>query len=192
MPLDNLAIAIAKLQDNYPASIDEAIALVNEALGVLPPLHPQWSVTLIHRGLFFFRMYNHTHDSNCLERAVDSSREAVNISSASAFQRFTAALSWAQSADARAHSSTLEAYQLAIDLLPHLATLGHSLQARQEILAVKSDGLARNGTACAIRSGEFGKAVEFLEHGRSTFWSQALRLRTPLDSLDIEAPEQAK
>ena len=52
---------------------------------------------------------------------------------------------------------------------------------------MKSDGLARIGAACAIRSGEFGKAVEFLEQGRSTFWTQGLRLRTSLDSLFVEA-----
>jgi hypothetical protein len=55
-----------------------------------------------------------------------------------------------------------------------------------------SDGLARNAAACAIRSGDFGKAVEFLETGRNIFWSQALQLRTPLDELRTAAPDLAK
>jgi len=51
-----------------------------------------------------------------------------------------------------------------------------------------SDGLARNAAACAIRSHQYNKAVEFLEEGRAVFWSQALELRTPMTRLRDKAP----
>ena len=51
-----------------------------------------------------------------------------------------------------------------------------------------SDGLARNAAACAIRSHQYNKAVEFLEEGRAVFWSQALELRTPMTHLRDVAP----
>jgi hypothetical protein len=40
--------------------------------------------------------------------------------------------------------------------------------------------------------GEYSKAVAFLEEGRSIFWTQALRLRTPLDQLRSKDPHLAK
>ena len=126
--------------------------MLDEALHLLPPLHPDRAKILGHLGSLLFQMYDHSSVLNCLERAVDSFREAVNLSSASALRRFIVARLWARHADVHSHSSALEAYQHAIDFLPRLATLGHTLQARQEILASQSDGLARNAAACAIRS----------------------------------------
>ena len=67
-----------------------------------------------------------------------------------------------------------------------------NLQSRQQILESGKNGLARNAAACAIRSGHFSRAVEFLEEGRTIFWSQALQLRTPLDKLPLEAPDLAQ
>jgi len=67
--------------------------------------------------------------------------------------------------------------------------LGLDLQSRQQALTSGSDGLARDAAACAIRSGQYGKAVELLEEGRAIFWSQALQLRTPMSHLREVAPE---
>ena len=181
-----------QLQDNHPASIGEAITLVNEAINLLPPLHPDLVCFLQYLGSLLFNMFDYTYDSNYLESTVDSFCKAVNLSSASALLRFAAARSWAHHADVHTHPSALEAYQHAVELLPRLATLGHTLQAQQEILASRSDGLACNVAACTIRSGEFDKAVKFLEQGWTMFWSQALWLRTPLDSLSIEALKLAE
>ncbi|THH11187.1 hypothetical protein EW146_g8131 [Bondarzewia mesenterica] len=70
--------------------------------------------------------------------------------------------------------------------------LGLNLQSRQEALISRSDGLARDAAACAIRSGDFKKAIELLEEGRAIFWSQALQLRTPLDDLRVKRPALAQ
>jgi hypothetical protein len=83
----------------------------------------------------------------------------------------------------------MDAYLTAIELLPRLAMLGSGLHARQRALTSGSDGLARDAAACAIRSGQYGKAVELLEEGRAIFWSQALQLRTPMSHLREVAPE---
>jgi hypothetical protein len=57
---------------------------------------------------------------------------------------------------------------------------------------ISGNGLARDAAASAIRSGEYVKAITFLEEGRSIFWSQALQLRTPLVELESKAPDLAK
>jgi hypothetical protein len=95
-------------------------------------------------------------------------------------------------ADDTKHPSALEAYQVAIELLPRLAALGLDLQSCQQILTLKADGLARDTAARAIQSGQPDKAVELLEEGRTTFWSQVLQLRSPLDKLQHLAPELAQ
>jgi hypothetical protein len=72
----------------------------------------------------------------------------------------------------------LDAYQVAIELPPQLVTLGLDLQSRQQAWTSSSDGLAHNGAACAIRPGQYDKAVGLLEDGRTVFWLQAMKLRT--------------
>ena len=115
---------------------------------------------------------------------------AVSSESSPPVDRFNAGIAWAKYAHST-HSSALDAYQQTINLLPHLATLGMHLQARQEALS-SSNGLACNAASCAIEAGKLEKAVEFLEEGRGVFWAQSLQLRTPLDQLWGVAPELAK
>jgi hypothetical protein len=66
--------------------------------------------------------------------------------------------------------------------------LGLDLEARQKTLPLLKD-LASDAAACAIESNEYARAVEFLEAGRSVFWSQALQLRTPFDRLNTAHPD---
>ena len=40
-----------------------------------------------------------------------------------------------------------------------------------------------------FRPGRYDEAVELLEEGRAVFWSQVLRLRTPVNALRNVAPE---
>jgi heme-degrading monooxygenase HmoA len=66
------------------------------------------------------------------------------------------------------------------------------LFSRQQILSTaKGTTLASDAAACAVGRGEYTIAVEFLEAGRSIFWSQALHLQTPLDDLAAIRPDIA-
>ena len=119
---------------------------------------------------------------------MDSFRVAVACESAAASLRFRAAKRWAVLADGR-HGSALDAFHAAIQLLPRLAMLGLDLPSRWQALASGSNGLAPAAAACAIKSGQYDKAVELLEEGRAIFWAQALQLRTPMTDLHDVAPE---
>jgi hypothetical protein len=134
-------------------------------------------------------MYSLTHESVYLDDAMASFEAAVNCKAASASARFGAARSWASYADKFSHESALGAYRAAIELLPRLAMLGLDLQSRRHALISSSDGLARDAAACAIKLGQYDRAVELLEEGRGVFWSQALTLRTPMTDLHDIAPE---
>ncbi|KAJ7606437.1 hypothetical protein B0H17DRAFT_1119610 [Mycena rosella] len=87
----------------------------------------------------------------------------------------------------------LEAYETSVELLPQQAMLGLDIQSRRKALTLDlTIGLATDAAACASRLNEIGKAVEFLEAGRSVFWSQALQLHTSLDDLEAVHPELAE
>jgi hypothetical protein len=82
------------------------------------------------------------------------------------------------------HTSALDAYHAAIELLPQLAALHLDLPSRQQILSNSKDStLALDAASYAVGMNQYNIAVEFLEAGRSIFWSQALHLRTPLENL---------
>ena len=175
--------------------LEETISLYREALHCLPASHPHrcrilyyLASTLCHR----------ITSPNCftnesLDMAIDSFRAAFKCETASVLDRLTAAQEWARHADELQHSSALEAYEAAIHFLPLVAMLTASVQSRHRLLANKVNlGLANDAAACAIRMGQSEQAVELLEEGRAVFWSQALRLRTPLDDLQQVHPELAK
>jgi len=78
-----------------------------------------------------------------------------------------------------------------LQALPQLAALNLDIKSRQKVLSVNSDGLARDASKFAIQAGNLDKAVEFLEAGRTIFWSQLLSVRSPFDELQKISPELA-
>jgi tetratricopeptide (TPR) repeat protein len=106
---------------------------------------------------------------------------------------FQIAKGWIRSADKNQHRSAIDAYEAALQALPQVAALSLDVQSRQEALAAGSDGLARDASRCAIRFGNLEKAIEFLEAGRSIFWTQVLSLRSPfINYKDIDQNWQIK
>ena len=168
--------------------LEEAIGVASQSLDALVNNHPLTCLVARNQGDIFFVAYSHTKESQYLHKAMNSLRVAVACEASPISFRFRVAKWWAGLADFR-HDSALDAYLAAIQLLPRLATLGLDLPSRQQALTSGSDGLARAAAACAIRSGQFSKAVELLEEGRGVFWSQALQLRTPMNDLRDVAPE---
>ncbi|KAI0088787.1 TPR-like protein [Irpex rosettiformis] len=84
----------------------------------------------------------------------------------------------------------LQVHQHIIDLVPQIVWLGHDVNRRyQELFSLGS--LSNQAAAAAIAAGEYSRAIEWLESGRSIVWSQVLRLRTPLDDLRQRHPETA-
>jgi hypothetical protein len=101
--------------------------------------------------------------------------------------RFNAAVEWARFAQIEDHSSLLDAYGVALDLLPELSWPGLSIRDRHHHI-VGAGEVARNAATAAIVAGSPEKAVEWLEQGRSIIWGQLLNLRTPVDDLRMHHP----
>ncbi|KAI0825523.1 CHAT domain-containing protein [Irpex lacteus] len=88
--------------------------------------------------------------------------------------------------------SLLEAYELQLSLMSQCLWLGNGVQDRYSAKELPHFGhiVAKAATA-AINAGEFKKAVEWIESGRTLVWSQILQLRTPLDDLHQSHPQLA-
>jgi tetratricopeptide (TPR) repeat protein len=194
MSLNNLATALRTRfhQSGQRNDLDDAILFHGEALDELASGHPSFCSSSVNLGLTLMDGYSHADKSEYLEKGIAAFRMAAMYNAAAASIRFQAAKLWAHFADYFRHESALDAYQAAIELLPRLAMLGLDLQSRKQALTSGSDGLARNAATCAIRSSQYGRAVELLEAGRGVFWSQALQLRTPMTDLRGVAPELEK
>jgi hypothetical protein len=100
--------------------------------------------------------------------------------------RYQAMLHWIRDAESvhnRRQASS--AYRSAIDLLPHLGYIGQDAITRREALAY-ARGIACQAAAHELTSDNTDTAIELLEQGRSVFWTQLLRLRSPQDVAPVE------
>jgi hypothetical protein len=100
--------------------------------------------------------------------------------------RYQATLHWIRDAELVHDSNQASsAYRSAIDLLPHLGYIGQDAITRREALAY-ARGIACQAAAHELTSDNTDTAIEFLEQGRSVFWTQLLRLRSPQDVAPVE------
>ncbi|KDQ52439.1 hypothetical protein JAAARDRAFT_210593 [Jaapia argillacea MUCL 33604] len=181
--LINLASSLGALLEKGRklADVEELVELEREILNLRP--HPQQALSLNHMAQRLFARFQLTGEMTDMEEAVKAFRASATHEAASEFELFIHACHWSQMASKSNHTSGVEAFQTAIRLLPRIAMLGSNIRSQLVALRSRSVGLASDAAFFCLRSGEIEKAVEFLEEGRSVFWSQALHLRTPLDNL---------
>ncbi|KAJ7259411.1 CHAT domain-containing protein [Mycena rebaudengoi] len=170
--------------------LKESVLMQRNAVGLTPNGHPDKPLLLFNLGNSLLTQFNHLGDQLDLQQAILHYTAAACATTGSPDIRFDAASSWAQCARLGKHSSLLEAYQVALDLLPELAWLGLSIKDRHYHL-LKAGKVVREAAAAATVSGQAKKAVEWLEQGRSVIWGQLLNLRTPVDILKNSHPKLA-
>ncbi|KAK7051931.1 CHAT domain-containing protein [Favolaschia claudopus] len=179
--------------DSFSSDADEVLNLYHAALALCPSPNPARGVCLHNLGLFLMKEAEDVLGGQHRDKGARVFREACSYEYSSVSRRFTSAKLWFRFAHTLQHPSVLEACQTAIDLLLQNVSLGKDLNSRHEILAslalTDTAGIACEAAACAITCNELAKAVEFLEAGRSVFWSQASQLRVPLNELRVISPE---
>ena len=192
--LYNLATALAIQFEagGRKSDLDEAISLIRQAVDLQPSPHPGQPLSLHMLGTLLIHAHSLAgEDSQYLEESMSSFIAASQCVSQPPSGRLRSTKAWITHADRYQHISAIDAYTAALQALPEMAALSSDVYSRQEALTARSDGLARDASRCAIRSGKLDKAIEFLEQGRSIFWSQILFLRSPFDELHDIAPELA-
>ncbi|KAH9846743.1 CHAT domain-containing protein [Lenzites betulinus] len=91
--------------------------------------------------------------------------------------RLSAAIQWAKVASARGPKPTLEALEVALDVLPLIAWAGSRMVVQYKTLARLSVDVGPWAAACALACGRADDAITYLERGRNVLWSQSLQLR---------------
>ncbi|TFK21256.1 hypothetical protein FA15DRAFT_707405 [Coprinopsis marcescibilis] len=173
-----------------PEDLEESISLLQKASSLIGATHYHWCT--VHGSLFQTLHTKYRQSSN--EEDFDS---AYNVLEAVAqnevgplFERFR--LSWARARFNRQYNrpSTLQAYRHTVGMLPSLSSLDLTLAERQSVLRA-ANSLANDAVRYAIERQDLETSVVFFSTARSTFWSQALQLRPPIDKLAVIDPELA-
>ena len=191
--LSNLASALWTRfkQQGQRTDLDEAIPLYRQALDLRPPPHPNRSLSLSCLATALSSRFEQGGQQIDLDEAMSTYRTATQCLVQPPSRLLDTAKKWIQHANKNEHISVIDAYDTALQALPQVAALSFDVQSRHEALAADSDGLARNASRCAIRTGNLDKAIEFLEAGRNIFWTQLLSLRSPFDQLHDADPKLA-
>ncbi|KAJ7500920.1 TPR-like protein [Mycena galericulata] len=189
--LNNLAMHLLhrfrKLGDTR--DLERSSQLGENAIHQTPDGHPDKPSWLANHSVSL--QYGQGENTKNLPVVLDQLSSAAHSMTGPPHIRFYAAAHWAHLAQIEAHPSVLDAYQVTLDLLPVLASLGLSIKDRQYHI-IKAGKIARNAAAAATAAGLPGMAVEWLEQGRSIIWGQLLNLRNPVDDLRKSHPVLAE
>ncbi|MEV4630381.1 CHAT domain-containing protein [Micromonospora sp. NPDC049523] len=188
--LANMVLVRARLGSD-PAGVEEAVRIGRVALSGLSPGNPDRTRALSVLATAFRVRSMITGATADLDSAVGLWRAAVGSRIGPIEVKMAAATAWATAAtDVGDAKLALEAYSVAVGLLPVLAWRGLERSVQEQRLA-KSAGLGADAAAWALAAGQPRRAVELLEHGRQVLWSQAVQTRSDLSALAAAAPELA-
>ncbi|KIM72304.1 hypothetical protein PILCRDRAFT_81996 [Piloderma croceum F 1598] len=167
---------------NELGDIGKAISAYHAAVHVSPEGYARQSNHLFKLAEAYAHRFLCGNDSADLEMAISKFRDAAMSSTGFPDTRFQAALKWARLTSVGNAAASLDAYNIALHLLPRVVWLGKTISARHEKL-ISIGGIANEAAAAAIKSGQHEMALEWLEQGRSVVWGQQLNLRSPVDEL---------
>ncbi|KAJ7440009.1 CHAT domain-containing protein [Mycena latifolia] len=180
--LNNLGIYLSRRFEELGdlEDLQRSFLLGEDAVQQSPNAHPDRPAFLINNCISLQHLQKEY--SGDPQKSIDLLSAAAHSTTGPPNFRFYAASWWARLAQIEDQRTVLGAYRLALDLLPELAWLGLSIKDRHYHIG-RAGKVARNAATAAIVAGSLGKAVEWLEQGRSIIWGQLLNLRTPVDDL---------
>ncbi|CAE7084487.1 unnamed protein product [Rhizoctonia solani] len=173
-----------------PEDLKQSIEYYSQALALTPDGHPNLSTQYFNLGLSLVSQYQSTSDPSYLNESLSLFRKSFKLSTGAPRDNFQHALRWANLASRHNSLEPIEAYQIAIDLLPQFIWLGATASQRYHDLSI-TENLPVNAASVAIISMDHSLALEWLEHARCVVWTQSLMLRSPLDILHAIHPDLA-
>ncbi|CAE6478493.1 hypothetical protein ACGC1H_006303 [Rhizoctonia solani] len=188
----NLGLAHVSRFESHkePDDLEQAITYLSSALILRPEGHPHRTEGLIALGRTYALQFQESGQIKHLDDSLDCFRKATRSVAGRPRMRFDSARQWAKLATKHNLPDSLEAYQVAMDLIPQLVWLGATSKQRYEDVCELSE-LAVEAASVAIGVNDCALALEWLEHARCVIWSQLLLLRSPLDRLRSVRPEMA-
>ena len=174
-----------------PSDLEDAISTFRNAIDLLPQSYSDRSMllgslagSLVSRTVFFGEQSN-------IEEAISLYSQIATAFLYPVSDRFHASQIWIWCALHARHHSLLEAYSVAISILPQLAWVGLSLNHRYSELTRAAD-VVREAAAAALDLGLPEIAVEWLEQGRSIVWGELFQLRSSHEELLTTHPGHAR
>ena len=175
------------------SDLDQAIFRHRHAVDLTPDGHPGKPSRLHNLGNTFRTRFERLGEPSDLEQAISLYSGAARALTGPSVIRFEAAKQWILSAHTLRHHSLLQAYSIAIALLPQLAWIGLSLANRyHDLMRVGAAEVVQEGAAAALDSGRPETAVEWLEQGRSIVWGDLFHLRSSYEELSSVHPDHAR
>ena len=174
MDLDLSSALLIKFEHtNAPDDLEEAILCASSALNrSLSDDHSRTSLAL-EFGRMLATRYSLSHLDADIEVAIDTLRDVSN-SVWPASIRVRAAIEWAKVAAARGVTASLDALEVALDVLPLIAWAGHRMVIQYKTLISLSASIGPWAAACAISCNRIWNAMAFFERGRNVLWAQLL------------------
>ncbi|KAJ6524356.1 TPR-like protein [Mycena capillaripes] len=172
------------------SDINRSIMMLNDTAQLIPDGHPNKPGLWKNLGKSLLYRFQKLSDHGDLLKAISQLSLAAQSITGPVDVRFEASSTWALAARMCQHSSLLQAYARALELLPQLAWLGLSINDRHHHI-MNAGKVVRDAAADAIAAFQYKQAVEWLEQGRSIIWGQLLQLRTPIDTLKQHYPKLA-
>ena len=166
--------------------LSQALDLVSQAEAILPNnhvLHKEGIARTISNILVRRQGKSPFKD---IYGCLDALAEIARSEDVSPSIRYRSALIWSSICAKFGRTDAIEAYTIAVELLPRLVWAGLPNDLRLRSLAVQGIGLASSAAATVIQyypEVKLERSVEMLEAGRSIFWTHFLQLRTPFDQL---------
>ena len=163
--------------------LEEALALARNALELRPQGHPDRAISLGNLADSLHSRFKQStmHDLSDLEETFNIYSQLSKVSQSVSLADLECAKQWIQAAEEYNHTTTILAYQMCLRFsVQHFATLP-SLPQHIALLKQLLASTAIDAFSACVRYGNPPNAVELLEQGRGVFWSQLIRLRSPLD-----------
>jgi tetratricopeptide (TPR) repeat protein len=178
-------------------ALERAIDYWGQAAGAVSAGHPQRADYLTTLGAAWQRKFGRSLRARQMDRAagaaaVEASKSAASISTASALTRALAARNWGQAAaDLGDTREAVSGFAAAVDLLDQVTWRGLH-RGDQERQLGRFTGLAGVAAAWAIEAGDAEWAVELLEQGRGVLMAQSLADLAREHDLFHDAPDLAR
>ncbi|KAI0035095.1 CHAT domain-containing protein [Vararia minispora EC-137] len=192
--LSNLGFAYMERYEclHDPADLIRVLDVTQQALDLTPDEHARKASWLNQLGDAYRIRFEGSSSLSDFDKAVALYEQATVQLSANPNLKFAAACNWIRLCTAYHSPSSLilRAYERTMELIPQVIWLGQNIERRLDIIR-DSEFPANGAAAAAIAAGEFTRALEWLESGRSIVWNQVLGLHTPLDDLNSANPALA-
>ncbi|KAG8784312.1 hypothetical protein FRC12_018819 [Ceratobasidium sp. 428] len=165
------------------SDIDTAIKCRKRAVAITSIDHPDGAIWLQNLGDSYLSRFRHQNERADIEKAVYYLKKTAQYSAGYPFTRFSSARDCARLCVQHGVFGSLQAYGLAMTLVPKVIWLGTPADIRYSQITLEIASVATEAARAAISLQRYDLGVEWLEQGRSIIWSQSLLLRRPVDSL---------